>query len=241
MTVVGTVAELWRYPVKSMGGEPLMSAYIGPLGLRGDRMLAFESAGAAVGKPLVTGAERTAMLRCSARLTREPKTVTDPATVEVTWPGGEHYRADNPAVIAALQAGQPDAKPMWLRQCERPAMDCRPVGLLSLGTLRQLSREYGTPVQADRFRANLLLDLLEPGGFGEDAFVGRTVQIGNHARLTVTERDPRCRVVTLDPETGERDPRFMTFLSREHDGKVGVYATVNTPGSVTIGDPVLLL
>ncbi len=241
MELVGKIAELWRYPVKSMGGESLRDAWIGRPGLQGDRMLAFESDAAAVGKPLVSGAERTAMLRCTARHVEPFSGTADPSKVEVrTW-NDTVYRADDPALIAALQAGLPDAKPMSLRVCEQPAMDCRPVALLSLGTLRQLGEEWGSPVLADRFRANFLLDLTEASGFAEDAFVGRTLQIGEHARLAITERDPRCRVVTLNPATGERDPRLMTHLARRHEGRVGIYAVVVTAGPVAVGDRVTLV
>ena len=241
METVGKVAELWRYPVKSMGGEPLREAWIGPLGLDGDRMLAFESGAAAVGKPLVSGAERTAMLRCTARFIEPVHGKIDPAKVEVRMWDHRMYRAGDPALITALQAGVPEPKPMFLRVCEQPAMDCRPVGLLSLGTLRQLSEEWGSPLPANRFRANLLLDLPDKGGFGEDAFVGRTIKIGEHTRLRITERDPRCRVVTLDPATGDRDPRLMTHLARRHEGKVGIYAVVVTAGPVAVGDRVTML
>lgn len=240
MENAGHIAELWRYPVKSMGGEALRQVFVGPLGLHGDRMLAFESGGAAVGKPLVSGAERTAMLRCTARFVQSFSGDADPSNVEVSTGDGAVYRADDPALVGALQAGLPDAKPMSLRVCERPAMDCRPVGLLSLGTLRQLGEEWGSPVPANRFRANLLLHLPGALGFAEDALVGRTLQIGDQTRLLITERDPRCRVVTLDPLTGERDPRLMTHLARVHGGKVGVYATVATPGPVAVGDRVTL-
>ncbi len=244
MEVAGRVAGLWRYPVKSMGGECLQRASVGPLGLKGDRMLAFESAGAAIGKPLVSGVERTAMLRSTARFLDpdEPlESTADPARVEVVTENGLRFRANDPGLITALQAAVPEPKPMFLRVCERPAMDCRPVGLLSLETLQQLSQEWGSPLPANRFRANILLALEGRSGFGEDAFVGRTLQIGEHTRLAVTERDPRCRVVTLDPATGQREPHLMTHLARRHEGKVGIYAVVVTAGPIAVGDPVLLV
>jgi uncharacterized protein YcbX len=253
---IGRVDSLWRYPIKSMGGERVPDTYAGPFGLHGDRLLAFESAGAALGKPMVTGAERTAMLRCQARFLPSAQSRTDAdddeaiaafdsgadshSDVEVeTW-SGARYVAGDPALIAALQAGLPNSQAMRLKRSERPMMDCRPIALISLQTLRRLSEEMGFPVDARRFRANILLDLDSGDGFGEDAFVGRTLRVGDQTEITIKERDPRCRIITIDPATGKRTPTLMTHLARQHDGKAGVYGVATTPGPIAAGDLITL-
>ncbi len=107
MTKIGTVASLWRYPIKSMGGERVSSVYAAPRGLRGDRRLAFTSAGAPVGKPMLSGEERHRMLLCTARFLMPPASDAPPApdTIEVTTQDGIIHRADDPALIPALQTG----------------------------------------------------------------------------------------------------------------------------------------
>ncbi len=239
---VGTVASLWRYPVKSMGGERVRQVHVGPLGLRGDRRLAFRSAGAAAGKPMVTGEERNALLRCSARFLSPPGTddPVEPATAEITR-AGLRYRADDPAAIAALQTGLEKQNPMWLAHDDRPFMDCRPIALMSLQTLRHIGEKMGFPVEAQRFRENILLDLPEFPGFGEDAFVGRTLRIGQQMEITIKERDPRCRIITIDPATGETLPELMRYIAREHENRAGIYGIAVVPGSIAEGDPVMLL
>ncbi len=189
-TRVGHVSQLWRYPVKSMGGEELQSVYVGGSGLAGDRLLAFASGGAAVGKPLVSGAERTAMLRCRARFLSDGKH----PSVEVTTPNQGTFRVDDPALIKALQRELQRPQPMWLEQTEEPRMDCRPIALLSLQTVQRLTATSGYPLAAGRFRVNILIDLGSAAGFREDEFAGRTMRIGDTVVLQVKERIPRCRL-----------------------------------------------
>lgn len=243
MKAVGQVASLWRYPVKSMGGECVSSVYAGSRGLRGDRRLAFSSAGAPLGKPMLAGEERAAMLRCTARFLVTPATddPVSPDTVEVSLPDGTPWRAGDPALIPALQSGLARHNPMWLKQDDRPFMDCRPIALMSLATLEQLNREMDCTLSVRRFRENILLDLDAPGGFGEDSFVGRTLRIGEHVEIAITERDPRCRVITVDPETGETMPELMKLVAREHESRAGVYGIATVPGFVSAGDTVTLV
>ncbi len=225
-----------------MGGERVRQVYAGPLGLRGDRRLAFRSAGAATGKPMVSGEERNALLRCSARFLEPPEMddSIEPSTAEITC-AGTSYRADDPAVIAALQSGLEKQNPMWLAHDDRPFMDCRPIALMSLQTLGQISAEMGFAVEPERFRENILLDLPEFEGFGEDAFVGRVLRIGEHTEITIKERDPRCRIITIDPATGETMPELMKLVAREHESRAGIYGVATVPGFIAEGDPVLLV
>ena len=236
MEPVGTIHSLWRYPIKSMGGESVPTLAVLPNGIAGDRRLAFESDGAPRGKPKLTGAERAAMLRCHARFTGDAADA-----VEVTTGKGERFCATDPALIAALQSGLETKHRMWLKQSEQPMTDCRPIALLSIQTLDQLGRELGMAVAAERFRANILLDLSATSGFGEDHFVGGTLQIGSTVQLAVKERDPRCRIITLDPVSGAMLPALMTRLARHHDGRAGIYAVTVQPGRIAEGDPVWLL
>ena len=250
--MIGRVKELWRYPVKSMGGEQLSAVELLPYGIAGDRLLALESAGAPVGKPLLSGAERTAILLCHARLRGEagPEhfTAGDSLSpfVEILLPAmaaQATYPAVDPALIPALQQYLGANYSLWLKSSTQPMTDCRPLALLSIQTVRQLSGELGFPVDARRFRANVLMDLHEAGsqGFPEDRLVGRRIQLGSAATLTVKERDPRCRIITLDPTTGEAMPALMRHVAREHEGKVGIYAATAIPGPLATGDPIYLL
>jgi uncharacterized protein YcbX len=76
----------------------------------------------------------------------------------------------------------------------------------------------------------------------EDAWVGSLLRAGE-ARLRVVRLDPRCALTTLDPDTGERDADTLRWLAgyrRHEDGEVycGIYADVEAPGRVRVGDEV---
>ena len=69
-------------------------------------------------------------------------------------------------------------------------------------------------------------------------FVGRTMQVGSKAVISILERDPRCKMITLDPDTAESNPQILRTVARGHEGKAGVYAAVLVEGVVRRGDEV---
>ena len=119
--------------------------------------------------------------------------------------------------------------------------DCRPVSLFSIQTVRQLGDEIGTTLDKRRFRANVYLDLGSAPGFAEDGFVGRTLRLGTKVAVAVLERDPRCKMITIDPDTAEPSGAILRTVSRAHDGMAGVYGAVLVEGTVRPGDDVELL
>lgn len=233
-TPIATIAELWRYPVKGMRGERLDALQLDPHGIAGDRRWAIQSTGAPRGKPMLSGAERASMLLFSASGAGQ-------STVVIA-PNGAQCSITDPALLNSLRQHLPGGHSLELLQSETPMTDVRPVAVLSTATIRQLSEELGQPVDPRRFRANILLEFpSENAGFAEDELVDRSIQLGAEAVLRITERDPRCRIVTLDPETAIADPLLMKHLDRRHEGHVGVYATVERTGWLRAGDPVVLL
>jgi uncharacterized protein YcbX len=104
-------------------------------------------------------------------------------------------------------------------------------------SLRWLEERAGEAVDAVRFRSTFVIDGAEDGRI-EDSWVGRELQVGE-ARLEVVSRIPRCAVIDLDPETGQRDRSLLKAL----DGPelaFGVDAVVVTPGLVRVGDELTL-
>ena len=221
----GSVAELVRYPVKSMGGESIQAGELTSNGLAYDRLYAFESEAAPPGMLRVSGRERKELLGFLARQTEHG--------VVVSRPAGEKLPVEDHRLITSF----PNFSSTHLTCAERPQTDCRPLSVISRQTIRQLGEELGRPLDPRRFRANLYLDLAEP--FAEDDLVGTVLHIGPVARIRILERDPRCRLITLDPENVEEPiPQLMTLLHRQHQGRAGVYASVLTPGTIRVGDPV---
>ena len=91
-----------------------------------------------------------------------------------------------------------------------------------------------------RFRANIYIELESGNAFAEDDFVGRTLQIGARTVIAVIDRDPRCKMITLDPDTAQQNPEVMRRVARDHDGKAGVYGAVLIEGTIRPQDEIAL-
>ena len=174
MGVVGSVSNVWRYPVKSMRGEELAEAFVGFAGVYGDRMFAFTSPSRPKGFPYVTGRERREMLLCQPRF-RHPERAGAPpnlAEAEALAPGvtptvadaedlaldvdagsGETFAVDDPALIERLQLGEDAA----LVRSERALTDCRPVSLISAQTAEQVGDELDMTLDAFAQTSSLTL------------------------------------------------------------------------------------
>ncbi len=225
--LVGTVAALHRYPVKSMLGEALAAAIVTGNGIKGDRAHALIDA--ATGN--VASAKRPqlwrSLLGCTAR--------TDAATgaVSVQLPGGSAHVAGSavldmilsslttrgvwlsqvPPEAAAVERSHPEAvlaegldatvgmDSLTLGQ-GAPAgtfMDFAPLHLITSATLAALSGALPDgPVEAIRYRPNIVIDS-PPGvsGFPENGWLEGILRIGAEVVLRVILSSPRCAIPTL--------------------------------------------
>jgi hypothetical protein len=161
--------------------------------------------------------------------------------VEVETPTGEVLDVKDPALIRMLAERMRDGHVLTLLRSERAMTDCRPVSLFSLQTARQLGDETGLALDKRRFRANVYMDLGSAAGFAEDRFVGRRLRLGAKAVVAILERDPRCKMITLDPETARPTPDLLRKVTRDHEGMAGVYGAVLVEGTVRPGDAIELL
>lgn len=259
---IGTVESVWRYPVKSMAGEELDAVFAGFAGVYGDRLFAFRSSASRHGLPFLTAREQRQMLLYRPRF-RHPEKSIAPANLteaqklgsgatpvygepedlmlDVVTPTGPTMPIDDPRLAAMLGAGTDAPHSLSLRRSERAQTDCRPISLFAVQTIRKLAEETGLPVDKRRFRANVYLDLTTSEGFAEDAFVGRSLRIGPKVTASVLQRDGRCMIITLDPDTGEKAPALLKAVAQNHEGMAGVYAAVLVEGMIRKGDTVELL
>jgi uncharacterized protein YcbX len=260
MSIIGKVDSLWRYPVKSMRGEELNETFAGFSGVYGDRLFAFRSSASRTGFPYLTAREQRRLLQYRPRfrypdkaarpinLTEAESMGANPLSadlselmVDVETPDGKTLAIDDPALIDLLRANIDKKHQLTLMRSHRAMTDCRPVSIFSLQSARQLAEETATPVDKRRFRANVYVDLAAAGGFGENEFVGRSLRIGPKAVVSVLERDARCMMITLDPDTGEKEPAILKKVAQAHDGMAGVYGAVLVEGTLHKGDPVEVL
>src|SRR5262245_18373597 len=260
MSIIGKVESLWRYPVKSMRGEELDEAFASYSGIYGDRVFAFRSSANHKGFPYFTAREQRRLLQYRPRF-RYPDKAARPINlieaekrdanplladlaelvVDVETPSGKTVAIDDPALIEMLRADVNQKHQISLMQSQRAMTDCRPMSIFSLQSAQQLAEETGMPVDKRRFRANVYVDLISSNGFAENNLVGRSVRLRPKAVITILERDPRCMIMTLDPDTGEQAPAILKKVAQAHNGMAGVYGAVLVEGIVHKGDPVELL
>ena len=229
------VAELWRYPVKSLQGERLESVELTPEGLEGDRRFAIFDIATGFG---LTGRRHPELLFASARL-------LESGAVEITLPDGSVAADDSelslwlgrPVTLVSVDYGTGRRYENPADFEREPASAWEPfvgadgafhdnagarVSLVSTATVGSWDRR--------RFRPNVLLD-----GEGEDALVGSSVGLGT-ARLDVGMRISRC-VMTTRPQPGlERDLDVLRTIAREREACLSVGALVTQPGTVRVGD-----
>lgn len=229
---VGRVAGLWRYPVKSMAAEPLEAAEVSWHGLAGDRRWAFVRDGLGrSGFPYLTIRERPAMWHYRPELVDPSRPDRSPAVVHT--PAGRALAVDDPALVEELGGRA------RLLKLDRGLFDVAPLSLITTRTIAGLGGLVGTALDVRRFRPNLLV---EPSGgdpYPEDDWVAATLRLGS-VRMCVDQRDSRCVVVDVDPETTRRDAGVLRAVARDRQACAGVYGTVVAPGTVALGDPVVL-
>jgi uncharacterized protein YcbX len=262
MTTLGTVESLWRYPVKSMCGEEMPEVFMGFSGIYGDRCYAFKNSAARKGAPYLTASAQQRMLLYRPQFRRPERAAQPPNLIEaqslapgitpangeaedmvldVVTPSGEIVSVDDQALIKSLGEGISEKNQLKLVRSDRALTDCRPVSLISLQTVRQIEAELSIPIDKRRFRANIYFDFASGGGFAEDNFVGRRLRIGEQATIMVLERDPRCKMISLDPDTGEHNPEILRKVVKAHDNYAGVYCAVLVEGLVKKGDSIELI
>ena len=130
---------------------------------------------------------------------------------------------------------------VFLLKSNRGMFDCQHVSMFSLPTVGELASEAGCPIDRRQFRANLYVQPISGRPFEEDAWVGCLLQIGDETLIGVTQRDTRCMMVNLDPESGKQDPRVLKTIAQGHQRQVGIYANVVRRGAIRAGDPVRLI
>jgi MOSC domain-containing protein len=262
MSLLGKVESLWRYPVKSMRGEEMEEMFAGYSGVYGDRLFAFESSASPKGFPFFTGRDQRQMIRYRARF-RNPEKAARPVNwneaqklspnlnpmsagaselmVDVETPDGKSFAIEDRALIDCLRANIDGKHELTLLRSEKAFTDCRPLSIFAVQTAKRLGEETGVAVDTRRFRANVYVDLTSSDGFAEDTFVGRSLRIGAKVTAAVLQRDARCMMVTLDPDTAEKTPAILKAIAQAHEGFAGVYGAVLVEGMIRKGDPVELL
>jgi uncharacterized protein YcbX len=234
MIDVGHLAAIWRYPVKSMRGEEMDNASLGWNGLDGDRQYAFYKATDGSRFPWLSGRDVAELVLHRAHYVEAASPRTSP--VQVTVPAGGEFDVRDPALADRLGAAA--GREVRLLQLGRGAFDSMPVSVVTRGTLDILGESLGRPLEDARFRINIVID----SDRREGDWLGGTLIFGEDdgPRVRVNRRIPRCRMITIDPATGEKDPAILRMVAERFDNEVGVYCAPDMTGTLHRGDRVRL-
>ncbi len=285
--MTASVREIFRYPVKSLGGESLTQVQLTPGGLPGDRAWAVRDE--------VNGGIRGAkklprLMELQSRYEKAPTdTGSSPARIRLTdgteletgqsdvndrlsaaidhqvslWPllpadALDHYRRGAPShtdmeqELRAMFGRTPDEPlpdlsvfPPELLEFESPPgtyFDAYPILVVTDSSLDEIQRRVPDSVfDVRRFRPNFVVTGTEGSTpFIERQWEGRRLRLGG-ATLKLTIECPRCVMTTHGFEDLPKDPGIMRALVKETGGNLGIYAEVETPGPVKLGDEAELL
>jgi uncharacterized protein YcbX len=209
--VVGTVAKLWRYPVKSLRAEALTYAEVLADGLAGDRAAALvvdTPTHARAGKPF-RGKESPLL-----HLTADPETAAS-------------YAADANVLVSLTTEPA-----RWF--------DAWPVSILLDLWVRDVEALVGEPLDPLRWRPNLFIAAAPGFAKREADLLGAALRVGT-VDLLVVDTDKRCITTTYDVETGASEPRVLGEVARNRDNVVGIYCEVLVPGVVSLGDELTIV
>ena len=237
--MIGYVSELHRWPVKSMGGEPVDAFRVDERGVGGDRTHAVfdEFKG---GPRRLTARQAPRLLAWRASYPDAPGAELDPAAppeAGVVAPDGRRFRWSDPALPGELSADL--GRAVTVRRDLGGQQDLERSVLITVeASLRAVEAALGVPLDLTRFRTNIHLEL-DAEAFAEEGWERRTITIGA-ARLSLLHPCERCVIPTRDPLTQDKWPELLRWLSRERRTLFGINARPLGPATVRAGDPVEL-
>jgi uncharacterized protein len=235
--IVGRVKAVLIYPVKSMAGHQVERAHLGWHGLDGDRRLALLRDGDASGLPWVSARDAAGLLGYSAGLAGD-----DPrkGAVLVRDPAGGIRPAEDPTLLDEL--AEVAGCRVRLVRLWRGTFDAMPLSLLTTASLATIETVAGaTSLEVERFRPNLLVETTGEARCPEEKWESKTLVFGDGsdpARIRVNRKDIRCKVVDLNPRTGQKDAEVFSVIVRERRNRLGVYASTERCGTIAVGDVV---
>jgi uncharacterized protein YcbX len=238
-TEIGHVEAIFRYPVKSMAGEPLEVANLGWYGVDGDRRLALRRMEDRSGMPWLT-AGRLPDLVLFAPHRREdgargelPTHVRTPDGAELTVFGEE----------LAAEIGRRHGAPVKMMHLRHGIFDEASFSVITSDTVSEIGRLARLSLNIRRFRPNVLVRLLRGGPFQEDAWLGGELLFGeghDAPAIAVTMRDERCAMVNIDPDSAAIATEVMKAVVRANQNNAGVYGAVTRVGRLAVGQTVFL-
>lgn len=241
MSAVGTISEIWRYPVKSIAGERIGSADLDVLGVPGDRRFALRNltTGKIISAKLPKLGRELLALRATLDEASATISVSDgdaalgeagserldqilserlgvPVRVEVATTADEVYESYWPEIEGLAMSGIETDLPVSMMTTKGTFVDLAALHLLSTSSLLHLGRlSPDSVITSGRFRPSLVIDTTEGEGFVENAWADSTATLGE-ARISITTAAPRCVMTTLAQPGLPADRSVLQTLATEN-------------------------
>lgn len=210
MQILGELAAIWRYPVKSLAPEALESAAVQADGIAGDRCAAlFVESGHARTGMTYRGKEHN-LLHTAGRAER----------------------------ARALAAGRGVRTALRAERAAR-YFDDAPISLIFDFWIAPLERALGMALSPLRWRPNLYARASADFTQNETDLIGGLITVGD-VNLRVRDTIKRCVTTTYDIETGESEPGVLRYVAQNRDNVMGVYCEVELAGTLRAGDALRL-
>lgn len=205
------IAELWRYPVKSLAGEQIDIADIHADGIVGDRRVLVYNEQT---RRVITSRTHPKLLGLKSSLGRDGKAFVN-----------GHPWNDSESEQAIITAAGPYARLAEWDGLER--FDILPLLVATDGAIK----EFG--YDRRRLRPNIVIGGVE--GLAEREWTGRQMRIGK-VLIEFAQLRERCVMTTYDPDTQERDPAVLKHIVKKFDGTLALDTAVLQGGRIAVGD-----
>jgi uncharacterized protein YcbX len=236
---LGQVQAIFRYPVKSMGGQRLEAAELGWHGLEGDRRLAFRRMDDRSGMPWLTASKLPDLLLFAPQ--RRAESAQEDLPTHVRTPDGDEMPVFGDEL--ATEVGRRYGSPVQMMQLRHGIFDEASISVIASDTVREIARLAGRSPDVRRFRPNVVVRLLRSAPFQEDEWLGGVLSFGegdDAPAIAVTMRDVRCSMVNLDPDSASPAPEVMKAIVRANQNNAGIYGAVTRIGRLAVGQTVFL-
>jgi hypothetical protein len=236
---IGRIEAIFRYPVKSMGGERVETAELGWHGLEGDRRFAFSRIDDHSGFPWLSATKLPDLLLFSPRY-REGAADGELPT-QVRTPDGQELPIFGEDLAADV--GRRHGAPVQMMQLRHGIFDDASISVIALDTVEEIARLAGRDPDVRRFRPNIVVRSLRHGPFLEEEWLGGVLSFGEGEEapaVAVTMRDARCSMVGLDPDSARPAPEVLKAVVRANQNNAGVYGVVTRIGRLAVGQSIRL-
>jgi uncharacterized protein len=236
---IGHVEAIFRYPVKSMGGEQLEVATLGWHGIDGDRRLAFRRINDRSGFPWLSASLLPDLLLFAPQ--RREDGAQDDLPTHIRTPDGEDMPVFGEDLAA--EVGRRYGAPVQMLQLNHGIFDEAPISVIAVDTVHEIGRLAERSLDLRRFRPNVVVRLHRSGPFQEDEWLGGVLSFGegdDAPAIAVTMRDVRCSMVNFDPDSASPAPEVLKAVVRANGNTAGIYGAVTHIGRLAVEQPLLL-